>query len=98
MARLVLSPEAKNDLIEIGSYISRQSGSIDRADHFLDLIYGTCDMLAQRPGMGELRQEFGTGLYRSFSVGNYVIYFRSSENGILIARILHGARDHETLL
>jgi len=48
--------------------------------------------------MGERRPEFATGQYRSFSVGNYVIYFRPIEDGILVARVQHGARDHRGLL
>ena len=50
------------------------------------------------PEMGELRAEFATGCYRSFSVGNYVIYYAPAPDGILIARVLHGARDHNSLL
>jgi len=98
MASLVISPEAKRDLVEIGLYIARQSGSRERADNFLDSIHQTCNMLATQPEMGQLRKEFATGLYRSFSVGNYVIYFRPTTNGVLIARVLHGARDHDALL
>ena len=98
MARLDISPEANRDLVEIGLYIARQSGSRQRAESFLDLIYQTCETLATQPEMGELRMEFATGRYRSFSVGNYVIYFCPASDGIRIARILHGARDHNTLL
>jgi toxin ParE1/3/4 len=71
---------------------------LERTDNFLDLIYQTCEMLASNPEMGEVRREFITGLYRRFTVGNYVIYFRPIDNGIRVARILHGARDHEALL
>jgi toxin ParE1/3/4 len=98
MARLDISPEANRDLIEIGLYIARQSGSQERADSFLDFIQQTCQMLSTQPAVGELRTEFATGRYRSFSVGNYAIYYRPVTDGILIARILHGARDHNTLL
>ena len=98
MARLDISPEANRDLVEIGLYIARQSGSGQCADSFLDLIHQTCQVLATQPEMGELRTEFATGRYRSFSVGNYVIYYRPVPDGILIARVLHGARDHNALL
>jgi toxin ParE1/3/4 len=98
MPRLEISPAAQGDLIEIGLYIAQQSGSSQRADSFLDSIVETCEMLARQPEMGEYRTEFATGKYRSFSVGNYVIYFCPSANGIRIARILHGARDHHSLL
>jgi len=32
------------------------------------------------------------------SVGNYVIYFCSAPDGLWVARVLHGARDHGPLL
>ncbi len=98
MGRLEMSPDARRDLVEIGQYIARQSGSWRRADSFLDLVYQTCEVLAAQPEMGELRVEFATGQFRSFSVGNYVIYFCPAPDGILIARVLHGARDHGALL
>jgi len=53
MARLDISPEAERDLVDIGVYIARQSGSQPRADAFLDWIYQTCEMLATQPEMGE---------------------------------------------
>jgi toxin ParE1/3/4 len=42
--------------------------------------------------MGRVRDELVPSL-RSFPVGKYVIFYRPIENGIEIARILHGARD-----
>jgi len=98
MVRLIISSEAKRDLVEIGLYIAQQSGSLERADNFLHSIHQTCEILATQLQMGQLRAEFSTGRYRSFSVSNYVIYFRPIKNGIKIARVLHGARDHDALL
>jgi toxin ParE1/3/4 len=34
---------------------------------------------------------------RSFSVGNYVVFFRPIKNGIEVARIVHGSRDFRGL-
>jgi toxin ParE1/3/4 len=98
MARLEISPLANHDLIEIGTYIAEHSGSLQRAETFLTSLYKTCELLATQPEMGELRTEFKTGRYRSFSVGNYVIYFCPVPEGIRVARVLHGARDHQSLL
>ena len=98
MPRLEISPAANGDLVEIGLYIARQSGSRQRTESFLDSIHQICEMLATQPEIGEIRAEFATGRYRSFSVGNYVIYFCPAPDGICIARVLHGARDHHTLL
>jgi toxin ParE1/3/4 len=97
MGRLEVSPEAERDLEDIAFYIAEQSSSLDRSRSFLQLIQRTCKLLATQPEMGQLRPEFATGNYRSFTVGNYVIYFRPIDDGIRIARILHGSRDHESL-
>jgi toxin ParE1/3/4 len=98
MARLIISPDAESDLVEIGVYIARNSGSRERSKSFLASLYQTCETLSSQPEMGQLRTEFVTGQYRSFSVGNYVIYFSCVPDGVRVARILHGARDHGALL
>lgn len=98
MARVERSPDAEQDLVEIGVYIAEQSGSEEVAYRLLETIAETCDLLATYPEMGEVRKEFVTGEYRSFSVGNYVIYYRPMTGGVQISRVLHGARDHGFLL
>ncbi len=98
MVRLKLSPDARRDLVSIGVDIARRSGSRETARRFLNRVMAVCDLLAANPEMGELRTEFSTGTYRSFSVGNYVIYFQAAVNGVHIARVLHGSRDHGDLL
>ena len=98
MPRLELSPDARRDLILIGVDIARRSGSRETARRFLNRVMAVCDLLAGNPEMGEPRSEFSTGTYRSFSVGNYVIYFKPAVDGVRIARVLHGSRDHGELL
>jgi len=98
MSRLELSPDAQQDLVDTGAEIAERSGSRETARRFLKRIMAVCDLLAANPEMGELRTEFASGCYRSFSLGNYVIYFQPAVNGVRIARILHGARDHRELL
>ena len=98
MPRLELSRDARQDLLEIAAYIARESGSRRRGDAFLDAVFATCQTLASQPEMGQLRTEFATGEYRSFSVGSYVIFFQPTRDGILVARVLHGSRDHYSVL
>ncbi|TWU44952.1 hypothetical protein Q31b_01230 [Novipirellula aureliae] len=50
-------------------------------------------MLAENPGLGEIRKGFGVPVCRSFTVSRYVIFFRPNGNGVDIARILDGSRD-----
>ncbi len=98
MSRLELSPLAKEDLIEIGVWIARRSGSRETARRFVQKVLGVCERLALNPEMGQLRTEFSSGHYRSFSIGNYVIYYRPAAKGVCVARVLHGSRDHGALL
>ena len=62
----------------------------------LDRIDATCQLLAQQPLMGQARPELAADL-RSFSVGNYVIFFLPLADGIEVQRVLSGARDVDAL-
>jgi toxin ParE1/3/4 len=61
------------------------------------LLRDECETLASHPQMGEERPGFGVPGCRSFSVGNYVIFFRPIAGGIEVARIVHGSRDLSNL-
>jgi len=86
------SREADDDLDGIWDYIAFDSPS--SAARVLRSIAAKCDLLATQPEMGELRPDVAREL-RSFSVGNYVIYYRPISGGIEVARVLHGAREIE---
>lgn len=85
-----LSALAELDLDDIWSYVAEEA-SPATADRLIDDIIDRFDLLAERPGMGRARPEFGPGV-RTFAVDYYVIYYRQ-EGDVLIARILHGRRD-----
>jgi toxin ParE1/3/4 len=72
MAQVLLDQAARNDLIEIWQYIARDNERA--ADAMLDQIHGGCEVVAQFPYGGTARPELLKDL-RSYSVGNYVIYF-----------------------
>jgi toxin ParE1/3/4 len=48
--------------------------------------------LANLPDLGRLRRDLAPHL-RSHPIGRYVIFYRSTNHGIEIVRVLHGARD-----
>ena len=86
-----LSPLAEQDLDDIWSYVAGDA-SFTTADRLIDDIFHRFELLAEQPGIGRMRPEFGIGV-RSFAVENYVIYYRQEGDDVLIARILHGRRD-----
>ena len=65
------------------------------ADEFILAILTRFSHLAAMPGMGRQRERIDPGL-RSFPVGNHVIFYRPLENGVEIARVLHGAPGFST--
>lgn len=95
MANVIYAPEADDDLLGIVDYIAREKPGAAR--DWLAKIRQTCELLATQPEMGESREGFGVPGCRSFSVGNYVIFFRTAEDGIAVARVVHGSRDMRNL-
>lgn len=90
MRRLRVSREAEEDLLEIWRYVSEKSETA--AVRLITEINARYETLLDHPQMGRSREELGPD-YRSLVVGNYVLFYRLIEEGIEIARVLHGARD-----
>jgi toxin ParE1/3/4 len=90
MSQYRVSDAASADLEEIWLFIAQDDP--DAADRFLQNLVSRFPTLASMPLMGRLREELAVRL-RSFPVGNYVIFYRSTTGGIEIVRVLHGARD-----
>lgn len=94
MPTITKRPRALLDLIEIWAYIAE--GSVTNADTFASRIDKTFKLLARRPWIGRARPELYPDL-RSFVVANYVVLYLPLTNGIDVIRVLHGARDIETI-
>ena len=77
------------------AYIARDKPQT--AVNWVRKIREKCVFLAGNPEIGERRPEFKTGEFRCSVVGSYVIYYRPIDDGIEIARVLHGARDIRNL-
>ena len=92
--RYTLSAQARQDLKDIKNYIARDN--LDRAAAFIKSLADRFQKLADFPGMGSSYEEL-TPTLRGFPVGNYVIFYRPSETGITIERILSGYRDLDAL-
>ena len=94
MPQICISPRAGSDLIEIWSYIADDSTA--NADSFIDKLYETIQLLANQPGSGRRREELAPGIL-SLPFGRYIIFYRASQDSIEIIRVLHGARDIQTI-
>jgi len=94
VSQLRISPRASADLIEIWSYIA--DDSVANADAFIDRLYETLQVLERQPGSGRRREELAPGV-QSFPFGRYVIFYHALGDTIEIVRVLHGARDIESI-
>lgn len=86
----VFSLRAERDLEEIADYIAQDNPR--RALSFIAELRAHCARIADAPLAFPARAELSPRL-RASAHGRYVIFFRPSSSGILIVRILHGARD-----
>jgi toxin ParE1/3/4 len=84
------SSDANADIEGIARYIFDLNPVA--AQHFLDALEETCELLAEHPLIGRLRPELGEGV-RSFAVGNYLIFYLPAKDGINVARVIYGGRD-----
>jgi toxin ParE1/3/4 len=81
---------AEEDYREIWHYIAYDNPAA--ADRLLRKIDAKLGLYAANPRMGTARDNLAPGL-RSFPVGNYLVFYRITPEGIEVARVLHGARD-----
>jgi len=90
MAGILRRPAARRDLIDIWLYIADDSETA--ADRFMDRIEKTLETLLGNPLARRARPELADGL-RSFPVGNYILFYHPTADGIELIRTLSGYRD-----
>lgn len=90
-----LAPEAESDLDDLWFYVASH-GSIEVADRLIDALTARFFLLARYPRAGRQRDDLWHGI-RLFPVGDYVVLYRIEGNDVLVARVVRGSRDLETL-
>jgi plasmid stabilization system protein ParE len=73
------------------------TGQSSRRSSFAWTGYDHFRFLAANPLAGELRTDIGPTV-RLFSVGSYMIVYRPDKQAVVIAHVVHGARDPNALL
>ena len=95
MARVALTSPARADLDAIWNYIAQDN--LSAADRLIDEIFHRCSVFAAQPAAAAPADRFQAAGLRYFAVGRYVVFYRPEEDGILVIRVLHGARNLEEL-
>ncbi len=94
MTHVRFTEPASQDLEEIYDYIALDN--IEAAERLIDRLKKRWTAASENPGIGRKRDQWLPEL-RSVREGNYLILYRQIEVGVEIVRILHGARDIESL-
>ncbi len=90
MPQVIYSTDSMRDLAEIWDYIADDSPF--QADRLLEKFRSRLHYLAQHNLMGRPRPELSNQC-RSVPIGKYCIYYRPSEVGIEVFRLIHSSRD-----
>jgi toxin ParE1/3/4 len=95
-------PAADQDLDDQAAYLAAQA-SLETALRFYDAASSTLAKLASMPGIGERWPSANprlTGLrvWRIEGFEKHLIFYRTSADGIEIIRVIHGARDIDSVL
>ena len=93
---LVITEDAKADLKEIKAFIRPHNPK--RAESFIDELLDKCAILCDMPRAFPLIPRYEAYGIRRCVHRDYLIFYRVREELIEVIRILHGARDYETLL
>lgn len=96
MKSFVLTPSAEQDVSDIWDYIA--DDNIEAANRVLDVLESTMLKLAKNPGIGHWREELTNKRQRFFLVYSYLIVYRHATKPLQVIRVLHAARDVQSLL
>lgn len=91
MAEYRLTPAAEDDLEAIWTYTVQQWG-VEQANRYIDFLTTAFAELAQSPKTAPACDHIRQG-YRRWSVERHMIYFRVTNYGIAVVRILHDRMD-----
>jgi plasmid stabilization system protein ParE len=96
MSRYRLTRRADIDLDAIWTVISQNNGP-SVADRIESELHQAMRLLAEHPGMGHTRADVRRAGYRFWSVYGFVVAYRFDKQPIVIARVVHGARNFKRL-
>ena len=91
---------SRQDIEEIFDYFDQHNETV--ADRFYDAIEKTIQQLVRSPELGEKR-DYANPEYANMRVwqvsgfSNYLIFYRVGKTDLTIVRVIHGARDYDTM-
>ena len=95
MAAVTFSPKSRQDLLDIGDHIAKDSRA--NARRFVGKLIDQCKRIGRAPLGYVSRGDLAPGL-RMAALDRYVIFFRVIDGVVRIERVLHGARNLPAVL
>ncbi len=95
MAAVTFSPKSRQDLLDIGDYIAKDSRA--NARRFVGKLMEQCKRIGNAPLGYAGREDLAPSL-RMAALGRYVVFFRVIDGAVRIERVLDGARNLPAVL
>ena len=93
MSQVVLSPKAKTDLSDVWNYTPTEGG-LSQAEKYVRELWAAMQNQACDSSTSVNISDISRG-YRKTKSGSHVIFFKLTNDGIDVVRILHHRRDFE---
>ncbi|MEO6215615.1 MAG: type II toxin-antitoxin system RelE/ParE family toxin [Sphingomonas sp.] len=97
MRRIVYTPEADAQLVQLYHYIAREASPAIAAG-FTDAIVDQCESLHHFPNRGTPRDDIRPGLRTITFRRRVVIAYAVSADAVTIVGIFYGGQDYEAIL
>jgi toxin ParE1/3/4 len=91
MTKLILTPAARGDMVEIDEWGYQQFGK-EVADSYSRKLHSAFDQLAEYPQSGKAAPEYGK-TYRCLVHRKHRIFYAVERDVVRIVRVLHHAQD-----
>jgi toxin ParE1/3/4 len=98
MARVIRSPRAKRDIVEVLEHTKGRWG-VDQAREYAELIHDALVAIASDPQCGKARDDIRPGV-RALHIGQrgrparHILFYRTNATGTVeVVRLLHDAMD-----
>jgi plasmid stabilization system protein ParE len=95
MPRLLFTQSAQSDLLEAWLFIAEDNP--EAADRVLSTIEKEAKTLLVQPLMGRARPELTEGVRSWPTSTRYILYYVPTPEGITVLRVLHHARDIQSV-
>lgn len=91
MTRCLLTPRARQDIDEIWDYSAERWGD-GQAEAYFRQIQAGIERIADDPRKGRSCEAIRAGYFK-YKVGSHVLFYRVSDRGATIVRVLHERMD-----